>query len=81
MRSTERWISEQLVELLECQREIGIDEELQNLGFNSFNFIKLVMRIEEKFDIEFDEEEDLYVELFGTIRLSANFINSKLQGG
>ncbi|MNG17988.1 Acyl carrier protein [compost metagenome] len=79
MSGTERWVSEQLGFLLDYQREIGLEEELQHYGFNSITLIKLIMRIEEEFAIEFDEEQDLPVELFGTIRRSANFIDRKLQ--
>lgn len=35
---------------------ISVDEDLKSVGINSLNFIKLIIAIENEFDIEFEDE-------------------------
>lgn len=37
--------------------QVGADEDLQAIGFDSLNFIKLVIAIEDRYELEFPEEK------------------------
>jgi acyl carrier protein len=56
--------------------EIGLDENLQDLGINSISFIKLVLALEKEFGIEIDDE-NLIFEVFQTLRSVINFVEEK----
>jgi acyl carrier protein len=59
----EEEIKEILAELLENEevKEIGLEEDLINYGLDSLHAIELVVSLEEKYSITF-EEEDLLLE-------------------
>lgn len=43
--------------------EIGVDESLVNFGINSFNFVKIIVEIENEFGVLFDNETLRFDEL------------------
>jgi acyl carrier protein len=46
----------------EVKEIICVDTDLKTIGLNSIDFVKLVVEIEFKFDIEFPEEKFLFTE-------------------
>lgn len=44
-------------ELYEDANEIGIDENLFNLGLDSLNIVGLIIAFEDKYNIEFKDDE------------------------
>ncbi len=69
--------SEKIIEIIkktvdfECN--IGKDVKLEDMGINSLLFIRVVVALEEMFDIEFDGES-LNYENFKTVDDVANYI-------
>lgn len=53
------------------------NDNLQRLGFDSVDFVKLVVEIENKFDI-FVEDEDLLSENFDTINKITEYVENAL---
>ena len=53
------------------------NDNLQRLGFDSVDFVKLVVEIENKFDI-FVEDEDLLFENFDTINKITEYVENAL---
>ena len=56
---------------------IKIDDNLSDIGINSLNFIKMIVRLEEAFDVEFPDEV-LEYDKFNTISEVATYINNFL---
>lgn len=57
--------------------EIGAEEELINYGVTSIVFIKIVLKIESEFDIEYEDDEiDSFK--FANIRSYVEFIECKI---
>lgn len=54
--------------------KIGIDDELVNVGLDSFIFIKLVVTMEKEFGFEFDDDA-LEVSRFPTMKDLIEYIN------
>lgn len=59
-------------------RVISVSDKLSELNFNSFSFIKLVLELEESFDIEF-EDEYLELEKFSTIEELCNYVKCRAE--
>jgi acyl carrier protein len=56
--------------------QIGLEDDLVAIGLNSIKFLKVIVALEETFDIEMDEEQ-LNIENFRTLnRLLATIENS-----
>lgn len=51
------------------------DDNLENIGFNSIDFINMVLEIEKQFQI-FVKDEDLLIENFGTIAKINSYIEA-----
>lgn len=57
MNETREIIVNMLSEILEVDQETILNEEnLFNLGFDSINFVKLIVELELKFDIEYPDD-------------------------
>lgn len=57
MNETREIIVNMLCEVLEVDQETILNEEdLFNLGFDSINFVRLIVELELKFDIEYPDE-------------------------
>ena len=56
--------------------EIGMEDKLDELGLNSITFVKLMVKFEEEFDIEFDDE-DLNIGKFSIIDDICKYITDK----
>lgn len=54
--------------------DFGLDDNLADFGISSLNFIKILVAIEDEFNIEFEDEE-LEFENFNTIRKLVNSLN------
>lgn len=57
--------------------QIGLDENLQDLGVNSSSYIRIVTDIEKEFDIEFDDE-NLDYKRFATLKDIINFVEENI---
>lgn len=57
--------------------EIGSDDDLLTLGLNSISFIKIVVTIENSFNITFDDE-DLLFHNFNTLNKLTSYIQKKV---
>lgn len=73
-----RELIKEVVELTVPIEEVGIEDDLMNLGMNSINSIKVIVAIEEEFGFEFDDE-DLNFENFRNIRKLVSYIESRVQ--
>lgn len=58
-------------------KEINIMDNLQNLGMNSLNFVKIVNAIEKVYGIEFDIEK-LYPKCFDTLQSLIHYVAGKI---
>lgn len=54
-----------------------LEKDFRGLGVNSLNFIKIVVAIEEEFDIVFDDAQINY-ELFGNVRDIVSLIEKEI---
>lgn len=57
--------------------DITLNSKLSEMNFDSLKFIQVVVEIEERFDIEFDDEY-LNLELFNTVDDFYNYVNTKV---
>lgn len=73
-----RELIKEVVELTVPIEEVGIEDDLMNLGMNSINSIKVIVAIEGEFGFEFDDE-DLNFENFRNIRKLVSYIESRVQ--
>ena len=73
--SAELIIREQLQEILEITSafEITLEDDLREYGMDSLNAVELVVSLEDKFGIEFNEE-DLFVESLNSIQKLVDII-------
>ncbi len=70
-------LNEELEEdLLKDITNIDQDDELIEYGLDSLNLVKVVLAIEERYNIEFSEEE-LEFENFSTLKRIINIIEKK----
>lgn len=58
-------------------KEVPVDQDLSEIGFNSIDFIKVVLGLEMSFDFEWDDD-GLEFEAFNTIRKLTEFIEDKI---
>lgn len=61
----------------EIADEVMLTNDFTDLGVNSLSFIKLVVAIEEEFDVEFEDSQINY-ELFGTVQSLAELLDEKM---
>ncbi|MBB6022775.1 acyl carrier protein [Paenibacillus sp. JGP012] len=54
-----------------------LDEDLNHLGINSLNFIKIIVELEEEFDITFSDQQ-MNFELFGKVKNLVALVNELL---
>ena len=70
-------IIQKVTEIIQKESElevvIKINDDLANLGINSLNFIRMIVRLEEAFNIEFPDEA-LEYDKFNTILEIATYI-------
>lgn len=59
------------------EQDIKADTDLSKLGFNSISYIKLVVAVEEEFNIEFNDEY-LDIGKFDGIKSVISYIESKI---
>ncbi len=57
--------------------KLDAEQNLSDLGITSVNFIKIIVLVEDEFDIEFDDE-DLKFENFNTIANVSAYIEDKI---
>ena len=69
----------QIMKSLIKVESIEMEDDMSDLGLNSFIFVKLIIKIEEEFDIDFDDE-DLDLDNFKKFRNIVEYINGKLGG-
>lgn len=74
-------IIQKVTEIIQKESElevvIKINDNLANLGINSLNFIRMIVRLEEAFNIEFPDEA-LEYDKFNTILEIATYIDNFL---
>lgn len=57
-----------------------LNNDLNDLGINSLSFIKIVVALEEEFNIQF-EDTQINFELFGNVKKLASIIEKKMKNG
>jgi acyl carrier protein len=57
-------------------KEISINDQLMDLDINSLAFIKIVVALEDEFDVEF-QDEDLDISKFETVEDIVKYIESE----
>ncbi|MFF2154439.1 acyl carrier protein [Paenibacillus chitinolyticus] len=70
-------VIEKIHQVLQNNNDISFNDDLSYLGMDSFNSVKLIVKLEEVFDITFDDEELLF-ENFSTINKILECVKSKL---
>ena len=74
-------IIQKVTEIIQKESElevvIKINDDLANLGINSLNFIRMIVRLEEAFNIEFPDEA-LEYDKFNTILEIVTYIDNFL---
>lgn len=65
------------IDLEDSIEEIKLDDDLLLLGINSLSFVKIVVALENEFNMEFNED-DLDYELFRNADALINYIKSKI---
>lgn len=60
------------------QIPLDVNTNLRDIQINSLNFLKIIVEIEEAFDIEFDERE-IGFEFIGDIASIVDLINQKIE--
>lgn len=78
--SKEERLAEIIRKAVNLSDDVALDEntDLAQIDINSLNFLKIIVDIEDEFDIEFDDEE-LNFELFGTIHSIIEKIDEKIE--
>lgn len=78
--SKEERLAEIIRKAVNLSDDVALDEntDLDQIDINSLNFLKIIVDIEDEFDIEFDDEE-LNFELFGTIHSIIEKIDEKIE--
>ncbi|KAF6582689.1 MULTISPECIES: acyl carrier protein [Paenibacillus] len=67
-----------IAQTLEVDEVIITEKELLYSGLNSLSFIKIIVRLEEYFEIKFDDN-NLKYELFSTIEDIIKYVRAKSQ--
>lgn len=78
MRNIENRVREIVLNMLELKMtndDLLSDTELQNIGMNSISFVKLIVEIENQFNIEVPDDKLLITEA-GTIKKLSEIIES-----
>lgn len=70
-------ITVKVQEVLETTQNIGLDQDLTQIGLDSMKAIVLIVRLEETFNIEFDDEE-LLMEYYSSINKIADRVALKI---
>ena len=70
-------VSKEIRKHIGSDRSIEMINNIQEIGLNSIDFIKLLIFIEDKFEFEFNDDE-LELENYVTIEDVINAIHSKL---
>lgn len=73
----EQKIKEILIEVLKLEGDacnIGVDDDLLQLGLDSLNAIEIVVNLEMEFDIQVDDD-DLLIDNLSSINLLMELIN------
>lgn len=73
---TESLVIESVQHILETDNTISSDQSLELLGLNSIMAIKLILYLEDIFDIQFNPE-DLVVDNFSTIKKIIQMVKLK----
>lgn len=71
-------VIEAIKELLKLDREIGLVEDLQNVGLDSKNMMKLVVLVEGMFGFEFADEDLIDDEILHSVQNVSDFIFKKI---
>lgn len=66
-----------IAQSLEVNETVLAEKELIYIGLNSLTFIKIIVGLEENFEIEFDDN-DLNYELFSTVDDIIKYVRGKL---
>lgn len=70
-------IREIIKDTLDTNKEIGIEEDLITVGLDSLNTVSLILELEDRFDIAFDDNE-LLTENFSSIeKIATNILEKK----
>ncbi len=77
-KNVEEMIRKIIVANCDSQRtDIGLTENLQELGINSLNFMKIVISLEKEFGIEI-EDENLIFEIFQTLQSIIDYVEKRI---
>lgn len=66
-------------EILEFNKEIDLDESLGKIGLDSLNSVSLIVMLEDRFDIMFNDSE-LVFENFLTVNKIIETVQNKVTG-
>lgn len=66
------------MEALEVDKSISMVEELMGLGMDSLSTVKLVILLEDEFNIKFNDDE-LFYENFSTIKKIEMLVNDRVE--
>ncbi|EML6324632.1 acyl carrier protein [Bacillus cereus] len=66
-----------LKEILEVEQDIDLNEDLSSIGLDSLVSVSLIVELEEKFGITFDDDE-LIFENFSNIKKIIDIVESKM---
>ncbi|WP_168122381.1 acyl carrier protein [Paenibacillus sp. HB172176] len=69
-------IAARVKQMMKIQQNIGLDEDLQAMGFNSMDLMTLAIDLEDHYKLDFIPEELLFKN-FATIRKIVNLVESK----
>ncbi len=64
------------IEMKELASQIGLDDDLSNLGVNSVIIVKLIVAVENEFGFEFGDD-DLDFNKFSTLRSLISYIDEQ----
>ncbi|MFS0752941.1 acyl carrier protein [Oceanobacillus sp. 1P07AA] len=71
-------INKCVMEALEVDKSISMVEELMGLGMDSLSTVKLVILLEDEFNIKFNDDE-LFYENFSTIKKIEMLVNDRVE--
>ncbi|OZV12998.1 hypothetical protein CIW83_05480 [Tissierella sp. P1] len=77
MENKLRKIIDENIELTVPIEEIKLDDNLLNVGMDSLNTIRVIINIEEQFNLEFSDD-DLIVDNFRTIRKLMDYLIERI---
>ncbi|GFN30891.1 phosphopantetheine-binding protein [Paenibacillus xylaniclasticus] len=70
-------IINEIKSILELNEDIEVDEELQSIGLDSGNSIRLMVSIEEWFDFEFSDEDLADDSILYSVQSICSFLMNK----